>query len=238
MWIILFFLQLQVTTPPSSAGQPPVLCYHNLTAAGSGSPAQLHINAARFREQMQTLRDSGYRALDPSALLPGNSIPPKSVIITFDDSHAEHFSIAAPILEQTGFRGLFFVMTVTIGKKGYLTAQQIRALHENGHRIGSHTWDHPRVTSEQGILDRKTQLIAPKATLEKITGGEVIFFAYPYGIWNEAMVSEVKEAGYKAAFQLAGKKMSGTPVYSIRRLQVNGRWSGPQLISALEGTFK
>ena len=39
-----------------------------------------------------------------------------------------------------------------------------------------------------------------KEILEGLTGKEVRYLAYPYGSYNEATVSIVKEAGFAAAF--------------------------------------
>ncbi len=92
------------------------------------------------------LSDSGYTAILPDQLYEyltsGKTLPSRSVMITFDDSHEEHFSTAAPILEHFGYRGVFFIMTVPIGKHSYLTATEIKALSDRGHVIADHTWDH------------------------------------------------------------------------------------------------
>jgi len=236
MWLILYLLQSFANTHQPSGAQVPVICYHNMAAPGAGDV--LHVSPATFRQQLQTLRDSGYHTPDPALLAKGAPLPPESVIITFDDSHAEHFFTAAPALEEAGFRGVFFIMTVTIGKKGYLTADQIRTLHAHGHWIGSHTWDHPRITGEGGFPDAQKQLAGTKATLERITGAPVTLIAYPYGFWNETIVAQVKKAGYKVAFQLSEKKLSASPEFSVRRIMVDGRWSGRQLLHAMHEAFK
>ncbi|WP_341835637.1 polysaccharide deacetylase family protein [Chitinophaga pollutisoli] len=235
MWLIIFLLQTFTNIPPASTGQVPVLCYHNLAATGTGD--RLHATSAAFRRQLQALRDAGYHTPDPSLLSDGASLPPKSIFITFDDSHADHFLIAAPALEEAGFRGIFFIMTVTIGKKGFLTSSQIKTLHEHGHWIGSHTWDHPRL-SARGFPDAAQQLSGTKSSLERITGAPVTLFAYPYGFWNDTIAAQVKKAGYKAAFQLSETKMSAWPQFSIRRIMVDGRWNGEQLLHAIDESFK
>jgi hypothetical protein len=47
---------------------------------------------------------------------------------SFDDSRAEHYYIAAETMKQFTFKGVSFIMTITINKRGYLTREQIRAL--------------------------------------------------------------------------------------------------------------
>ena len=54
----------------------------------------------------------------------------------------------ASLLESRGWRGHFFIVTGRIGKPGFVTARQIRELHERGHHIGSHSHSHPDAFSE------------------------------------------------------------------------------------------
>jgi len=169
-------------------------------------------------------------------LTKGTSLPSKPVMLTFDDSHESHFSIAAPILEKYGFRGVFFIMTVCIGKKKYLTAEQIKSLAEKGHAIECHTYDHPsvnNVTAEQW----EQQLDKPVKKLEAITGKRVEYFAYPFGVWNEQAIIELKKRGIKAAFRLTGKKSINEPLYTIKRIIIPGTWSGNYLLKEMTRAF-
>lgn len=65
----------------------------------------------------------------------------------------------------------------------------------------------------------------------------VEYFAYPYGVWNETAVSELKNRGIKAAFQLIGKKSQKEPLYTIKRLLVSGTWSGKELQKQMTNNF-
>lgn len=220
------------------ARQPvPVLCYHNITGDGARPSSPLYISANELRRQMQVLADSGYHSIQPDELykylVQGEPLPSKPVLITFDDSHQEHLSLAAPILEQAGFRGTFFIMTVTIGKKGYLSSQDISSLHKRGHTIGCHTWDHPRISGEKGLPDPDRQLYRSRISLEKITSVPVTSFAYPFGAWNEAFVAQLQNNGFHLAFQLSAPGMSRFPQFTIRRIMVDGRWQGAILLQKM-----
>ena len=82
------------------------------------------------------------------------------------------------------------------------------------------------------------QINAPKRQLEKITGVPIESFAYPYGAWNETVISELKNQGIKIAFQLSGKQSEKEPLFTVRRLMVSGRWSGADLQKQIENNFK
>jgi len=106
-----------------------------------------------------------------------------------------------------------------------------------GHVIGAHTWDHPHAKDIQPA-DIETQLVNPKHLLEKITGKPVVYIAYPFGEWNDTLIQDIENSGYKAAFQLTGKVSSAKRLYTIRRIMVNGNWSGPRLQQELRSVFK
>ena len=130
--------------------QVPVLCYHNISKNGE-KESPLWIGEQRFNEQIKMLHDSGYHTILPEQLYQhltkGTALPSRPILITFDDTHEAHFSIAKSVMDHYGFKGVFFIMTVCVGKKNYMTAGQIKALVENGHAIGLHTYDHPSVTT-------------------------------------------------------------------------------------------
>ncbi len=208
----------------------PILCYHNIHVGTSIKSNVMHISKDQLNAQLKSLADSGYHTILPDDLVKymqsGRHVSPKTFMITFDDSHEEHFSIADSLLRRYGFRGVFFVMTIPLGKHGYMTAAQLKLLSNRGHVIAAHTWDHPYLRPS-GKMDWKKELDAPKQELEKIIGRPVLYFAYPYGEWNDTMITHLKASGYKAAFQLGAPRRNG--LYTIPRMMVDGRLSGPTL---------
>ncbi|NLU93053.1 polysaccharide deacetylase family protein [Chitinophaga sp. Ak27] len=217
----------------------PILCYHNVFSGNDAQPGPLRISTNQLEQQLRALTANGYHSVSPDDLLQWmqgrQQLPANPVMITFDDSHLEHFTLAAPLLKRFGFKGVFFVMTVTIGKPHYLSAAQIKTLSDNGHVIGCHTWDHQPLAT--GSIDWQQQLTKPKATLEKITGKAVSCFAYPYGEWNMAAIQQVKTHGFTTAFQLSNAQNSQEPRFTIRRMIVVGNWSGIQLLQKMKATF-
>jgi peptidoglycan/xylan/chitin deacetylase (PgdA/CDA1 family) len=210
----------------------PVLCYHNI-AKSPGKTNELWISELRFDQQMQTLYDSGFHTIVPAQLYDhltkGTPLPSKPIMITFDDTRESHFSIAAPVLEKYGFRGVFFIMTVSIGKKNYLSEQQIKMLAESGHAIECHTYDHPSVKNIAGE-QWEQQINKPIKRLKAITGKPVEHFAYPYGVWNASAITELKKRGIKSAYQLSGKQSAEAPLFTIKRMLVQGTWTENVLI--------
>ena len=187
------------------------------------------------------LSDSGYTTILPHQLYrylnEDAPLPAKPIMITFDDTHLEHYTVAAPALTQVGFKGVFFTMAVVIGKHGYMTTAQIRLLSDSGHAIGGHSYDHPDLRK----LDKKEwdlQISKPKHQLEQITGTSITSFAYPNGAWNDIAIMELRARGITMAFQLSNRQSPKEPLYTIRRLMVVGDWTPHVLNKYLKSSFR
>ncbi|UFH54737.1 polysaccharide deacetylase family protein [Spirosoma sp. KNUC1025] len=226
--------------------QVPILCYHQVRdwrASDSKSAKDYIIPVAAFKEQMQMLADSGYHTVLPDQLYAylttGAPLPPKPVMLTFDDGDLDQYEVAAPVLEKHGFKGAFFIMTVAIGRRGkqpYMDKTQIKDLADRGHTIGAHTWDHHNVKKYQGE-DWKIQLEEPKAKLEAIIGKPVRYFAYPFGLWNKPALPEIQKRGYAAAFTLADKRDDQMPLYTVRRIIAGGQWKATTMYRNMVQSF-
>ena len=214
---------IKVATPAEiiARKQVPILCYHRIENKNTSSDYTVSIDA--FKAQMKLLADSGYHTILPDQLFDyltkGAPLPSKPVMLTFDDTRVEHHSIAAPEMEKYGFRGVYFVMTIPIGRPNYMTSEQIKDLSERGHVIGSHTWDHHNVKKLKGE-DWITQIEKPSQRIQSITGKPVLYFAYPFGVWNDTAVQEIKKYSFKSAFQLTEKRSVTDPLFTIRRTLV------------------
>ena len=164
----------QIANTPSQICEKkevPILCYHRIT---EGKKGDYTVTPATFESHMKILADSGYHSISPEQLYDylvfNKSLPEKPVIISFDDSRIEHFQIAAPVMEKNGFRGVFFIMTITYNKKNYMTKEEIAQLSNSGHTIGLHSWDHTMVKKYKDSTDWQKQVVEPKAKLEKKIG--------------------------------------------------------------------
>jgi len=167
--------------------QVPILCYHQIRAwraADSESTKDYVVAPETFKEHIKMLADSGYHTILPDELLAylstGAKLPAKPIMLTFDDTDVEQFTLAAPELKKYDFKGVFFIMTVSIGRPRYMSSDQIKSLSDAGHVIASHTWDHQnfkKYTAEDWIA----QVDKPTKRLEEITGKKNYLFCLP--IW-------------------------------------------------------
>lgn len=227
--------------------QVPILCYHqvrNWKPTDGKVGKDYIVEIQNFKDQVKMLADSGYHSILPDQLYAylntGAPLPPKPIMFTFDDTDMDQFTVAAPTLKKYGYKAVYFIMTVSIGKKGkfvdYMTKEQIKQLSDEGNVIGSHTYDHKNFKKYQG-KDWEEQLDKPTKKLEEITGKKMTEFAYPFGLWNAEGIPELKKRGFRMAFSLADKRDQNDPLFTVRRIIASGYWSPKTLHNSIVKSF-
>jgi peptidoglycan/xylan/chitin deacetylase (PgdA/CDA1 family) len=128
---------------------------------------------------------------------------------SFDDVPVSAVRNGVPILQREGIEATFYVSlkwsspeAAHAGESGgFITADQVRALHDDGHHIACHSYSHYELragSTEELVWD----CLRNRMELEEATGGAAIdHFAYPKGVTTLAA---------KRALGRAYKTMRGT----------------------------
>jgi peptidoglycan/xylan/chitin deacetylase (PgdA/CDA1 family) len=92
-----------------------VLCYHGISLQDEHYfQPKLFMREDTFRERMVYLKKSGFRVLSLDEALAGinqKMLPPKTLVITFDDGWLGIGTKAAPVLKKYGFPSTLYVTT-------------------------------------------------------------------------------------------------------------------------------
>ena len=194
-----------------------------------------YVTPAQFDRQLRVLRAAGCRSISFAQYLRfrtgGRALPPRSVLITFDDGYRSNLEIAVPILQRHGFTATFFVVAGLLGgtnawdadeiQEPLLSADEVRRLHDLGFEIGSHTLTHAHLTSlDEPALAR--ELSESKRILEEITTKPVSALAYPWSEHSPRVHHAAQRAGYRAGAILRRRtNFDATPLFEVRRIGVN-----------------
>lgn len=175
----------------------PILMYHGISSGRQDESYSVSLND--FEQQMAYLHKHGYRAVVPEDLLNAAAVPAKPVMITFDDGYETDYTEALPVLAQYGFKGVSFLTTGFIGKKGYLSWEQVKKLKSAGSSIQSHTHSHPLLnTLRKEEIER--ELTVSKNNIEKNAGCEVIALSLPGGSFGGKIRECALRSGYRILF--------------------------------------
>lgn len=215
--------------PSEPPGRPmPVLMYHATEAPPPGVPyPELWVGRRRFGGQMEMLRRRGYHAItmrQAHAYWRGRApAPRKPIVISFDDGFASHASVALPVMRRLGWRGVLYLEAgalKTPGPRG-ITDGDVHRLLDAGWELGSHTIDHPDLTTlPRGRL--RYEIAYSRTFLTRRFGVPVDSFCYPAGRHDRASVAEVRRAGYVSATTTEeGLARPGQPM-ELARIRVDG----------------
>ena len=96
----------------------PVLMYHSIATGATRKFRRFAVNPVEFAAQMEYLDAAGYRPVTAAELAgrrSGGSLPPRPVVLTFDDAYTDFYSAALPVLREHGFRATLYVPTAYVG---------------------------------------------------------------------------------------------------------------------------
>lgn len=194
--------------PRTGAVQVPILVYHIVRPSypsDSAGVKAIAVTPETFDAQLQYLKTRGYRVVgfgDLERSLAATSsapLPPKPIIISFDDGWRDQFQYAFPILQKYGDAATFFVFTRGIGRRGFLGWDDLRRMQSAGMTIGAHSLTHPFLTKVTDPAKLWGEIYGSKRILEEGLGRPVTEFAYPFGQYDPAIISLVKLAGFRSA---------------------------------------
>jgi peptidoglycan/xylan/chitin deacetylase (PgdA/CDA1 family) len=194
----------------------PALMYHKIGDSPKESKlAKLWVATADFRRQMDYLKSRGHTTMTFSELKAAdegkNPMPPKPLLITFDDGYANNYELAYPILRELGMKGNIFLVYETMERHNawhnpstepwmaMLTwAQIVEMQNSRVIEFGSHTMRHRNLT-QIPLEDARWELEESKRRLEDTLGREVLGLAYPYGAG--AYVPKIRHAARQAGYR-------------------------------------
>ena len=177
-----------------------------------------------FRDQLDYLREEGYTAismLDYMKAKKGKAeLPPRPVILTFDDGYESNYTTLLPILESYGMKATVYMVTNDIGLPGYLTWDELRDMQERGIEIGSHTANHQPLT-EMDCSRQEEEMRLSKLLLEWNGIHTVFSFSYPNGAYDSGMPELLAQNGYLTAVTGdAGLNTFQTDPYLLQRINI------------------
>jgi hypothetical protein len=173
-------------------------------------PVQHH---RAFREMVTFFTEQGYVFTDPEGLQSRRH--PKCVMFSFDDCFRDWFE-SLDLFDELSIKVTFYVNTlplrdiaddetVSLFRERIatptfepLSCDELVTLRARGHTIGSHSHSHFDLAS-LSPSEAHDEIRTGKATLERIIGGRVDHFAYPYGMrrhFTDPLRAVCQECGF------------------------------------------
>ena len=238
--------RLYRNAPHRPANRLMIFAMHAITHASS----DMAVAPDKFREQMRSLLDSGYRPLpmdDVLEVLSGRKETPPAFAVTFDDGYESVASQALPILELLSIPATVFLTTGFLDRKVSppwrssdasllaeysaqaqhfqpMTWEQARELARHPLiRMGSHSVSHPLLGTVSADCARD-ELVQSRLILADRLGVNTDWFSYPFGVRRYGAYSEATEK----LLSETGYRCSLTSEISRARVG-NGPWRIPRM---------
>lgn len=233
----------------------PILMYHHLVPEKYNDPGNPYVvTAENFEAQMDFLKGAGYTTVSLKQyfdFLNGvGTLPPKPVVITFDDGYASNYHLAYPILKEREMKAVVFVVGAWVAEDDAPYAPerldqaswgQLKEMADSGvFEVQSHTYDAHykvglgsaltrRLVREGGGKESRVEfrervlsdLKSAREVIEECLSQPVYAFAFPYGRYNEEALEMVRQAGYSVALTTKnGFNEGNVDLWTLRRVGV------------------
>jgi peptidoglycan/xylan/chitin deacetylase (PgdA/CDA1 family) len=212
-----------------------VLLYPHIGPTHPDPSPALTLSPEKFERQVHWLARRGYVGIRPSDWLAwqrdGTPLPAKPVLLTFDEASADLADYAFPVLQRYGFGAAVFVVTSQVGgtqvgaeargagPQRVMTAEHLRAWAARGMEFGVHRRTQTDLTTLAGEQLR-AEIAGSARELAEMLQRRVISFAYPHGVYSEA-VRECVQTTFALAFTSEeGVNDLATDAYRLRRTRV------------------
>lgn len=138
--------------------------------------------------------DNQHSVSNPATLEDENILPEQMIALTFDDGKIEDYTVTSKLLNKRGLKATFYIVPDFVGKDGYMTWEQIKELHDDGHDIQCHSYYHSDLTTLTEEELRADFEAVGRAFLENNLPLPK-HHAYPYGSYNKEVM--IITAGYR-----------------------------------------
>ncbi|QEC44425.1 polysaccharide deacetylase [Pseudobacter ginsenosidimutans] len=230
------FLFIKVSRPAGPCLR--VLMYHKVS--GNGERDFLTVTADQLSTQWKYLKSEGYSPILFSDLVQfvqqGKALPPKPVLLTFDDGYKDNYEVMYPILQHLGMKANIFLVPGYLKQQMhssdgvYLDLSEIRIMKSSLVEFGLHSYDHQ---SYKTLSPEALQLDIRK-TADWLSAQGIPFqpcIAFPYGAYpkkNPVKYKRFTEALEKSGMVLAfriGNRLNAMPLKKpllVQRLDIRG----------------
>ncbi|HEX9074399.1 MAG TPA: polysaccharide deacetylase family protein [Anaerolineae bacterium] len=231
----------------------PILMYHSISLQASRQFKSFTLSPDLFASHITYLNENRYSpltvsqlaaALDSNRLQP---LPPRPVVITFDDGFEDFDRSVLPLLKRYHFAATLYVATGFVGKTSHwllpeheekrpmLNWKQLNEIAAAGIECGAHTHTHPHLDNVSLEVARH-EISTSKQVLEDRLGRAVATFAYPYGHYDKTVQHLVREAGFTSACAVKNAlSHDGDDVFGLARIKISNNTDVPRFARLLNG---
>ncbi len=221
----------------------PILMYHYISVPPRNADRirrDLSLPPDLFREHLEYLSSHGYHTITLEELalhlLEGKPLPPKPIILTFDDGYRDNYENAFPLLREYHFKGVFFVITDFVTKRSprYMSWKQLREMVDAGMEIESHTRNHTDMRG-RSVDYLVWQALGSKEAIEAHLGLTPRFVSWPSGKYDQRAIQVFRSAHFWGGVtERQGTLQDSGHMFELERIRIRGYYTSRSLAWLLD----
>lgn len=224
----------------------PILMYHHIsTPPPDADKYRIDLSTAPelFAAQLDRLLAEGYTTISLYQLLAhltqGAPLPPKPIVLTFDDGYRDNYEHAFPLLRARGMTATFFVVTDFIDEQrpDYLSWDMARALLAGGMSIESHGRNHFTLEGQDDDY-LVWQALGSLETLQYELGVRPRFVSYPAGDYDQRTIDIFHSANYWGGVTTEqGVEQASERPFELQRIRMRNTTTPDDLLRYLQADW-
>jgi peptidoglycan/xylan/chitin deacetylase (PgdA/CDA1 family) len=192
----------------AQAAKVPVMMYHDILPE---KEVFFDVTIDELREHFELIKELDLNPISLGQLVDhlhlGTALPPKPIVLTFDDGYVGHYSSVYPLLKEYGYPATFSIFTDKVDGKivgrSTVTWEQLQEMALDPLvTIAAHSVTHPTNLTLLELAQVRQEVENSKHRLEEKLGISIEYFTYPEGHYNETVAAAVAQAGYRAALTM------------------------------------
>jgi peptidoglycan/xylan/chitin deacetylase (PgdA/CDA1 family) len=192
-----------------------------------------------FKKQMQIIKNSNYIFSNPKNFEKNFNTPKtnKEILITIDDAFLSFYLEAWPYLKKNKIPFVLFVSTEPVGKKGYMTWEQIKEVEaEKFTIIGHHSHSHEYLIDNDNDFFISDIKKANEIFLKNL-GYIPNLFSYPFGEYSKFMRDYIAQNFNYAFGQHSGVIDLNKDKFELPRFPVNEKYGQLKRFNSIINSF-
>ena len=192
-----------------------------------------------FKDQMEMIKNSNYNFSNPKKFIQNfnTSKTNKEILITIDDAFLSFYLEAWPYLKKNKIPFILFVSTEPVGKKGYMTWEQIKEVEaEKFTVIGHHSHSHGHLIDNDNDFFISDIKKADEIFLKNL-GYIPNLFSYPFGEYSKFMRDYISQNFDYAFGQHSGVIDLNKDKFELPRFPINENYGDLKRFSSIIDSF-
>ncbi|MEZ4614651.1 MAG: polysaccharide deacetylase family protein [Caldilineaceae bacterium] len=220
----------------------PILMYHYVSTPPQDADIyrrDLSVPPELFAAHLDRIAAEGYTVIPLTTLvaylLQGTPLPPKPVVLTFDDGYRDNYENALPRLTEHQMTATFFIVMDFINQERpeYLTWPMVTEMAAAGMSIEAHGVDHTTLRN-RSAADLEFQALRSYETIQNLLGTRAHFISYPAGEFDQQTIEVFQSAGYWAGLTtVQGATHHSDDLFRLPRVRVRGTTTPNELARLL-----